>query len=153
MTFSGQPLTASMLEIDLSSSPLYPKARRGGGAYASTEFLLGWIRLRFAVVRWHFFAFFKSPWQKYRREYIGGQQGKINFLHSSSHAGPLLARFRGETSDPRLGPLRCCRCCSGYRWLTIMIILALRVSNFRCSCAIVRVDQVRTGSTHDLSTC
>ena len=139
MAFSGQHLTASMLEIDLSPSPLYPKARRGGGAYASTELLLRWI--------WSFRRSLALLLPSPSRLGIntggnteGGQQGEITFLHSSSHAGPLLARFAGGLRilgwahfavavvvlviDALHGD-----------WLTIMIILALRVSNFRCSCA------------------
>ena len=80
----------------------------------------------------------------------GGQQGEITFLHSSSHAGPLLARFAGGLRilgwahfavavvvlviDALHGD-----------WLKIVIVLALRINNFRYLVRYVRVDEVRTG--------
>ena len=99
MTFSGQHLTASMLEIDLSPSPLYPKARRGGGAYATLTELFSWILFKVVSST----LSLQVALENCRRNTEGGQQGKIAFQHSSSHAGPLVARARGSTLDPWLG--------------------------------------------------
>ena len=87
----------------LVTVPPLPKGPEGrGGAYASTELLLRWI--------WSFRRSLALLLPSPSRLGIntggnteGGQQGKITFLHSSSHAGPLVARARGSTLDPWLG--------------------------------------------------
>jgi hypothetical protein len=96
MTFSGQPLTASMMEIDLSPSPLYPKARRGGGAYATLTELFSWILFKVVSLTLSSSGVGKLP-----AEYRGGatRENRISTLLLSRGAAG------GARSREYLGPL------------------------------------------------